>query len=81
MAVKSMLRNEMPVVIALATNDALRCSAKNIGLLLNTRNYYFVPMGQDAPAQKPASVVAHFERLQETVEAALTGKQIQPLVI
>ncbi len=81
MAVKSMLRNEMPVIIALATNDALRCSAKNIGLLMNSRNYYFVPMGQDAPMQKPSSVVAHFERLQETVEAALEGNQIQPVLI
>lgn len=55
MAVKSMLRRQKPVVLALATNDALRGSAKNIGLLMNTKHYYFVPLRQDAPAEKPAS--------------------------
>lgn len=81
MAVKSMLRNEKPVVLAPATNDALRVSAKNLGLLMNAKNYYFVPMGQDAPAQKPSSMVAHFEQIPETVAAALEGRQIQPFII
>ena len=58
MAVKSMLRRQKPVVLAVATNDALGASAKNIGLLLNTRHYYFVPLRQDAPREKPTSLVA-----------------------
>ncbi len=81
MAVKSMLRGGKPVIIAAATNDALRNSAKNIGHLLNTKNYYFVPIGQDAPDKKPASMVAHFERLCDTVVGAFEGVQIQPLII
>ena len=81
MAVKSMLRNNKPVILAVATNDALRCSAKNLGLLMNSRNYFFVPLGQDAPDTKPASMVAHFEKLPETIEAAFEGRQIQPLII
>ena len=78
MAVKSMLRRQTRVVLALAANDALR-SAKNIGLLMNTKHYYFVPLRQDAPAEKPASLVADFEQLPETVSLALDGKQIQPV--
>lgn len=81
MAVKSMLRNAKPVILAIATNDALKCSAKNLGLLMNTRNYYFVPMGQDAPDKKPSSMVAHFEKLPETIAEALEERQIQPLII
>lgn len=81
MAVKSMLRGGKPVVLAVATNDALRCSAKNLGYLLNTKNYYFVPIGQDAPTEKPASMVADFTRITETVKLALDGIQIQPLII
>ncbi len=73
MAVKSMLRRQKPVVLAVATNDALGASAKNIGLLLNTRHYYFVPLRQDAPREKPTSLVADFSRLPETV--AGTGGQ------
>jgi dipicolinate synthase subunit B len=79
MAVKSMLRNEKPIILALATNDALRASAKNLGLLLNTKHYYFVPLRQDAPWKKPASLVADFNQLPETVEAALKGQQVQPI--
>ncbi|MBQ8515288.1 MAG: dipicolinate synthase subunit B [Ruminococcus sp.] len=81
MAVKSMLRNEKPVVLALATNDALRVSMKNLGVLMNAKNYFFVPIGQDAPEKKPSSMVAHFERIPETVAAALEHKQIQPLIV
>ncbi len=81
MAVKSMLRGGKPIIVAAATNDALRCSAKNIGLLLNAKHYYFVPIGQDAPEDKPASMVADFTRIAETVKLALDGRQIQPLII
>lgn len=81
MAVKSMLRRQKPVVLAIATNDALGASAKNIGLLLNTKHYYFVPLRQDAPMEKPASLVADFTKLPETVEMARQQKQIQPIFI
>lgn len=81
MAVKSMLRRQKPVVLAIATNDALGASAKNIGLLLNTKYYYFVPLRQDAPLEKPASLVADFTKLPETVEMARQQKQIQPIFI
>ena len=81
MAVKSMLRNEKPIILALATNDALRASAKNLGLLLNTKNYYFVPLRQDAPVKKPSSLVADFTQISDTVAAALGGLQIQPMFI
>lgn len=81
MAVKSMLRRQKPIVLAIATNDALRTSAKNIGLLLNCKHYYFVPLRQDAPLEKPASMVADFTKLPETVAMAREGRQIQPIFI
>ncbi len=81
MAVKSHLRNARPVVIAISTNDALAGNAKNIGHLQNFKNYYFVPYKQDAPDKKPTSAVADFGRLSETIEQALAGRQIQPVLI
>ena len=81
MAAKAHLRNERPVVIALATNDALSGAARNIGELLVRRNYYFVPFGQDDPTGKPCSLMADFSRIGETVEAALQGKQLQPVLL
>ena len=80
MAAKAHLRNGRPVVIAVSTHDALGASAQNIGRLLNAKNVYFVPMGQDSPEGKPASVVAHFDKTAGAIEAALSGKQIQPLL-
>ncbi len=80
MAAKAHLRNGRPVVIAVSTNDALSASAQNIGKLMNTKNIYFVPMGQDSPINKPTSMVAHFEKSADTIEAALSGKQLQPLM-
>ena len=80
MAVKAHLRNDRPVVLAPATNDALTGSAKNIGKLLNTKNVYFVPFGQDDATNKPASCIADFRRIPETISLALVGKQIQPLL-
>ena len=81
MAAKSILRNDRPVVVALSTNDALAGSAKNIGALQAVRNYYFVPYGQDDAVAKPRSCVAHFELLEETLAAALQGKQLQPMIL
>ena len=81
MAVKSHLRNSCPVVIAISTNDALAGCAKNIGVLQNYRNYYFVPYSQDNYEGKPNSIVADFTRIGKTVEYALQGKQIQPMLV
>lgn len=80
MAVKSHLRNGLPVVIAVSTNDALSGSANNIATLLNRRQYYFVPFGQDNFAAKPTSLVSHFELVPQTIELALEGKQLQPIL-
>ena len=71
MAVKSHLRNSKPVVIALATNDALSGSAKNIGNLMNYKSYYFVPFSQDDTIKKPFSAVADFSLIPETIFKAL----------
>ena len=81
MAVKAHLRNERPVVLAISTNDGLAANAKNIGELLARRHYYFVPFGQDDAEGKPCSLVADFERLPRTLELALQGRQIQPLLV
>lgn len=81
MAAKSHLRNNRPILIAVSSNDALAGAAENIGKLLNKKNYYFVPFGQDDPIKKPTSMVADFEKIPQTLELALAGKQIQPLLI
>lgn len=78
---KSHLRGGRPVLIALSTNDGLTASAKNIGALLNMKNYYFVPFGQDDAVKKPASLSADFTLLPAAAEAALEGKQLQPVII
>ena len=80
MAVKSHLRGERPVVLAVSTNDGLCGSARNIGELLARKNFYFVPFGQDDPTKKPMSLVADFGLVNETVAAALEGKQLQPML-
>ena len=80
MAAKSHLRNGGPVVIALSTNDALSGSAPAIAALLNRKNYYFVPFGQDDPDGKPASLQADFTKITQTVDAALAGRQLQPIL-
>lgn len=80
MAAKAHLRNGRPLVLALATNDGLGASAKNIGALMNTQNVYFVPYGQDDSEGKPNSLIAHFEQIPDTIRAALEGRQLQPLL-
>ena len=80
MAAKAHLRNGRPVVIAFSTNDGLSGSAENLGRLLNRKHYYFVPFGQDDPEKKPRSLQADFSLLGEAVEAALSGRQLQPLL-
>ena len=69
------------MVVAVASNDGLSAGAKNIGELLNRKNYYFVPFGQDNPIQKPCSLVADFAQIPETVDVALRGEQIQPVLL
>ncbi len=80
MAAKAHLRNERPLVLCIASNDALGMNMKNIGLLMNTKNIYFVPFSQDDPEKKPNSLVAHFELLADTIERALEGRQLQPVL-
>lgn len=80
LAVKSHLRNQRPVLIGVSTNDALSSSGKNIGTLLNYKNYYFIPMKQDDPEKKPFSVVCDFDKTYEAALLALNGKQFQPII-
>lgn len=81
MAVKSHLRNNLPVVIAPSTNNGLSGNAENIGKLLNRKNYYFVPYRQDNPITKPRSIVFDPEYIIKTIEYALEGEQIQPILL
>lgn len=80
MAAKSHLRNGKPLVISLSTNDALGMNLKNIGILLNTKNIYFVPFGQDNFKTKPNSMIAITELLSETIDNAFLSKQLQPVI-
>lgn len=80
MAAKAHLRNERPLVLCMASNDALGMNMKNIGLLMNVKNIYFVPFSQDDPVKKPNSLVAHFDKLIDTIQLALEGKQLQPVL-
>lgn len=81
MAVKATLRNNKPVVLSVSSNDALGANARNIGTLLNTRNLFFVPFGQDAPLKKPNSLIADTSLILPTCEKAIEGKQITPLFL
>ena len=81
MAAKSHLRNGRPVIVAVSTNDGLAGAAENIGRLLVRKNYYFVPFGQDDAQKKPTSLVADFSLIPQTLEAALEGRQIQPILL
>jgi len=79
MALKAHIRNERPLLLAIATNDALSASAKNIGALMNTKNVFLVPMAQDDPKGKPTSMIADFNKIPQAALAALEGKQLQPI--
>ena len=80
LAAKSLLRVGCPVVIAVSTNDGLGASGENIARLYQRKHYYFVPYGQDDPNAKPQSLKARFELLPQTLEAALEGRQLQPVL-
>lgn len=82
LAAKAHLRNIRPVIIAVSTNDALGAAAKNIGLLMNSKNIYFVPMKQDDAKEKPNSIVADFDLIPETVKSVLANNiQPQPILL
>jgi len=80
MAAKAHLRNERPLLLAISTNDALGMNMKNIGILLNAKHIYFVPFGQDSPQNKPNSMIARTKALIPAAEAALEGRQYQPIL-
>lgn len=80
LAVKSHLRNKRPVVLAVSTNDGLGNNAKSIGALLNMKNIYLVPFGQDDCKEKENSLVANMDLIIPTAKAALKGKQLQPII-
>ncbi|WP_027093595.1 dipicolinate synthase subunit B [Cohnella thermotolerans] len=81
MAAKAQMRNGRPLVLAISTNDGLGLNAANIAKLLVAKNIYFVPFGQDNPEGKPNSLVARMDLVMEACEAALQGKQLQPMLI
>ena len=81
MAVKSHLRNGRPALLAIATNDGLGLNAKNIGVLLATKNIFLVPFGQDDPAGKPTSLISRMDLLLSAAQSALRGEQLQPLLV
>jgi len=81
MAAKGLLRNNKPIVIAISTNDALSNNLKNIGLMICLKNVYFVPFGQDNYKGKPNSMVSHFDLIPQTLEEALEGRQLQPIIL
>ena len=80
MAVKAHLRNQRPVLLAVSTNDGLGTAAKNIAALMNTKNMFFIPFSQDDYIKKPNSLVAEFEYLIPSIEAALENRQLQPVL-
>ena len=80
LAAKSLLRVGSPIVVAISTNDGLGASGENIARLYQRKHYYFVPYGQDDPNTKPQSLKARFELLPQTLEAALEGRQLQPVL-
>lgn len=80
MCAKAQLRSKKPVVIACATNDGLAASLKNVAALIDRKNIYFVPFGQDDPEGKPCSLVCDFSLLGETLSKAVSGVQIQPVI-
>ncbi len=80
MAAKATLRNQKPVIIAVSTNDGLTSSAKNIAAVLNMKNVYLVPFGQDDSKNKPTSIVAKMELIVDTTKEAVLKKQIQPVI-
>ncbi|NLO88875.1 MAG: dipicolinate synthase subunit B [Clostridia bacterium] len=80
MAAKAHLRNNRPLVLGISTNDGLSINAKNLGLVLNMKNIYIVPFGQDNPTKKINSIVSHMNLIPDTIKEALKGRQLQPVL-
>lgn len=81
MAAKAHLRNNKPLIISVSTNDAMGMNFKNIGQLMNMKNIYFVPFEQDNCVKKPNSLISRLDLIPATIEEALEGRQIQPVLI
>ncbi|MFS0782247.1 dipicolinate synthase subunit B [Bacillus sp. 1P06AnD] len=81
MAAKATLRNYRPVVLGISTNDALGLNGVNLMKLMAAKDIYFIPYGQDDPHNKPKSMVSDMTLIRDTIEAAIDGKQLQPVVI
>ena len=81
MAAKAHLRSDRPLVIALASNDAMSANLGNIATLLNRKQVYFVPLYQDDPKHKPHSLVADFSKVIPALKAAMDGTQLRPLFL
>ncbi|MBO6015529.1 MAG: dipicolinate synthase subunit B [Lachnospiraceae bacterium] len=80
MAAKAHIRNEKPVVLSVSSNDSLGMNFKNIGQLMNMKHIFFVPFGQDDHIKKPTSMIAHVDLIEETILAAMEGRQLQPVI-
>ena len=80
MAIKSHIRKNKPVVIGISTNDGLGAAFENIGKVINTKNFYFVPFSQDDPINKPKSLVLDYSYILDTIKEALENRQIQPIL-
>ena len=80
MAIKSHIRKNKPVVIGISTNDGLGAAFENIGKVINTKNFYFVPFSQDDPINKPKSLVLDYSYILDTIKEALESRQIQPIL-
>ena len=81
LAAKAHLRNGRPIILAVSSNDALAGNARNLGTLLARKHFYFVPFGQDDAIKKPASLVADMSLLRQSVDCALDGRQLQPMLL
>lgn len=81
MVAKALSRNNKPVVVGISTNDGLGLSIQNLAKLMQTKNYYFVPFGQDDPTKKPKSLISDYEKIDKAIEGALKGEQVQPILI
>ena len=81
MAAKAHLRNQRPLILFLSSNDALGLNMQNIGVLMNSKNIYFVPFGQDDYNKKPNSMISHLDLIEDTIVAALHGQQLQPVIV
>jgi len=81
MAVKAHIRNNKPVVIGISTNDGLGLNMKNVATLMSSKNFYLVPFGQDEFEKKPKSLVADWSQIEKTMQLAMIGEQIQPILL